>query len=458
MAWYEWLLSALLFIISLGALITIHEAGHLSMAKVFKVYCHEFSIGFGPKLLRVRKKGHETYFAVRGIPLGGYVSMYGEGAEELPEFKDIPQERSLEGIKKWKKAIIVSAGVILNAILAFVLILISNMCFPVMGHTTRTVIAENSIAATVGVKTNDRLNFIYPSECFKDESIYPIEYDYTTSDKLIHAGNFYIVDNSIEMIPEATPGVVKHFSLVFMFNGNKDSSNFCDCIKLLPAVTKDEIRNNEYLIGNKFYASWIEEEGSPEYYPDFTVSTYTPSEKTTFVTHLSFQAEDETSYSKEFTLSTVADGSKYKFADIGISFPVIKQWLPVGDRFKQTFVDYGNAASAVFRGIGVLFTGGIKNMSGIVGIFETSATLFSNYTFATYLYFWGLISVNLAIFNLLPFPGLDGWQLLVTAIEGISKKKIPNKFKQIMSLIGLALLFVLMIAIVVLDIVRIVGV
>lgn len=457
MAWYEWLLSILLFIVSLGALITIHEAGHLSMAKLFKVYCHEFSIGFGPKLLHVKKQGHETYFSIRAIPLGGYVSMYGEGAEELPEFKDIPQDRSLEGIKKWKKAIIVSAGVILNAILAFVLIFISNMCFPVMGHTTRTVITENSIAAVAGVKTNDRLNFIFPSMCEQDGSIFPIEYDYTTDDKLIHAGNFYIVDNSIEMAPEATPGVTKHFTLVFMFTGNKDSSKFSDCVKLLPAVTKDEIRNNQYLIGNKFYSNWIEEEGSPDYYPDFTVPTYTPSEKTEFVTRLSFKAEDETVYSKEFTMVTVADGSKYKWADLGISFPIVKEWLPAGDRFKQTFVDYGNAASAVFRGLGVLFTGGIRNMSGIVGIFETSATLFTNYTFATYLYFWGLISVNLAIFNLLPFPGLDGWQLLVTAIEGISKKKIPNKFKQTMSLIGLGLLFMLMIAIVVLDIVRIVG-
>ena len=97
-------------------------------------------------------------------------------------------------------------------------------------------------------------------------------------------------------------------------------------------------------------------------------------------------------------------------------------------------------------------------MSGIVGIFDTSASLYSQYTFSTYLFFWGLISINLAIFNLLPFPGLDGWQLLVTAIEGITRKKIPAKLKGIMSFIGLGLLFALMIAIVVLDILRIVGV
>ena len=95
-------------------------------------------------------------------------------------------------------------------------------------------------------------------------------------------------------------------------------------------------------------------------------------------------------------------------------------------------------------------------MSGIVGIFDMTANLYGSYTFATYLYFWGLISVNLAIFNLLPFPGLDGFALLVTVIEGITKKKIPTKVKGIMSAVGLVLLFGLMIAIVVLDIIKLV--
>ena len=127
-------------------------------------------------------------------------------------------------------------------------------------------------------------------------------------------------------------------------------------------------------------------------------------------------------------------------------------------RMKYTFEDYGNASVAVFKGIGMLFTGGLRNMSGIVGIFTTSAQLYGNYQFATYLYFWGLISVNLAIFNLLPFPGLDGWQILVTTVEGITRKKIPNKVKSIVSFVGLALLFLLMIAVISFDVLRIVGV
>jgi regulator of sigma E protease len=58
----------------------------------------------------------------------------------------------------------------------------------------------------------------------------------------------------------------------------------------------------------------------------------------------------------------------------------------------------------------------------------------------------------LAFFNLLPFPGLDGWQLLVTIIEGITKKKVPAKLQGIMNFIGLGLLIGLALAVTIKDI------
>lgn len=83
--------------------------------------------------------------------------------------------------------------------------------------------------------------------------------------------------------------------------------------------------------------------------------------------------------------------------------------------------------------------------------FETTSVL-QNYGFSKYLYVWGALSVNLAIVNLLPFPGLDGWQILVLIVEGITRKKIPDKAKRIMSYIGLGLLFTLMAVLVIKDI------
>ena len=453
------IIAIILFILSFGILICIHEAGHLSMAKLFNVYCKEYSIGFGPAIYSTKKKeGRETKFSIRCVPLGGYVSMYGEGMEEDPDCKDIPFERSLEGIKKWKKAIILAAGVILNAILAFILIFISNVAFPLKSPTRSTIVKEGSTISTVyNVENDDQIKFVLPSltdYVTEDGRIYPFSYEFTDSEKIIHSNSFYIIDAS-----NTTVIGDEHVVLVYYPTGNKKEPVFTEGLQLYKGITKSQLNDLQYDTQLKAdFLAWSEEEGSPEYYPDFEHGLYLVEETTKLTAQVSF--ENAGTQGIEFTVNSQKKAAKTvnTFEDIGLSFKIKKTWLPFGTSLKYTFEDFGSAAGAVFKGLKVLFTGGIRNMSGIVGIFDTSASLYSQYTFSTYLFFWGLISINLAIFNLLPFPGLDGWQLLVTAIEGITRKKIPAKLKGIMSFIGLALLFALMIAIVVLDILRIVGV
>ena len=66
---------------------------------------------------------------------------------------------------------------------------------------------------------------------------------------------------------------------------------------------------------------------------------------------------------------------------------------------------------------------------------------------------WGLISVNLAIINLIPIPGLDGWHIVVACYEGISRRKINSKVRKIVEYIGLGFLFLLIGVIFIKDIV-----
>jgi len=451
-AW-DWIVSVILFVVSLSALISIHELGHLSMAKLFKVYCFEYSIGFGPALLHKRRKGGETYFSIRAIPFGGYVSMYGEEGTEPEEGLNLSQERSLEGIKKWKKAIVLVAGVVLNAILAFILIAISNLAFPRVVTTRYASISEGSVAATA-LKDNDLMKYQHNSY---------ISYEYTSDDKVIHVGQFFIIDENTEIDGE-------NYVLGYAPKGTKYYTKFSDGILIYPAIAGENIATDRgdgtYEVINKpLYDAYFAVDQSIKkdgIYADFTQKTYSAFENKAFVAHLQFDRYNPATEKHETinfnpTIKAVQSGDKYVWDDIGLSFKTMndKNWA-FGDRVSQTFKDYGNASVAVFKGIGTLFTGGIKNMSGIVGIFDTTANLYGSYTFSTYLYFWGLISVNLAIFNLLPFPGLDGFALLVTVIEGVTKKKIPSKVKGIMSAVGLVLLFGLMIAIVVLDIIKLV--
>jgi len=108
------------------------------------------------------------------------------------------------------------------------------------------------------------------------------------------------------------------------------------------------------------------------------------------------------------------------------------------------------------KAIGQLFTSkdAWKQTGGIVAVAVETTGVLQNFGFARFLYVWAFISVNLAVFNLLPFPGLDGWQLLVTFVEAATRKKIPDKVKNIVSLIGLGLLLLLMGVLVVKDVAR----
>ena len=109
-----------LYIVMLGLIVTLHELGHLLAAKAFGVYCKEFSFGFGPKIFS--HQGKETEYNLRAIPLGGFVAMAGDSDNDLEtkvEIDDLPPERTLTGIARWKRVIIMLAGIMMNMILAF---------------------------------------------------------------------------------------------------------------------------------------------------------------------------------------------------------------------------------------------------------------------------------------------------------------------------------------------------
>lgn len=104
----------LLAILLFGVLIAVHEFGHFITAKLCGVMVEEFAIGMGPAIFK-KQKG-ETLYSLRCIPIGGYCAMLGEDeASEDP--------RSFTSQKKWKRAIILVAGSVMNFLLGFILVL-----------------------------------------------------------------------------------------------------------------------------------------------------------------------------------------------------------------------------------------------------------------------------------------------------------------------------------------------
>ncbi len=106
------IISAIKVIFLLGFLIFIHEGGHFTVAKLCNVKVNQFAIGFGPKIIEF--KGKETLYALRLIPLGGFVSMEGENG-------DSNEERAFNNASILKRIAIVVAGATVNIIFGLIL-------------------------------------------------------------------------------------------------------------------------------------------------------------------------------------------------------------------------------------------------------------------------------------------------------------------------------------------------
>ena len=525
----------LLFILCLSTLIMVHEAGHLATAKIFKVYCFEYAIGFGPKLFSFKRKGGETAFSVRAIPFGGFVSMYGE-SDTLPEgHEPIDESRSLNAIKKWKKCIILVAGVTMNFVLAMVIFFVYEIGFPAhvarVGHIT---VSKNSISYEAGLRSKDYVytpilehkgsTYIFYDDggilSYQDSSSKDVYVGYNFTNITLKDQRLYSYAIAFERInfgtisSPATP-ISYEDAINGDFSGEEVENRAISGYIVAKAYKKVE---ENYLMRIAIVENYLDKDESKVLYSDFTLNKdelakfkLIPTSgyislvgdmetKTTkkgesynvmnvsgadnFLTSypdvnsgnllnaksggirpnkllLNFYRLDEATNigrGEAITLDNIEISSNGKLPkNIGVSMQLDEYHQDYGTAVKNSFKDFGTSATLIVRGLGQLFTkDGLKNIGGIIAIGVTTTQVLQENGFGLFLFYWALISVNLGIVNLLPFPGLDGWQLLVTAVEGIAHKEIPAKVKNIVSLAGISLLFVLMILIIIKDLIMVI--
>ena len=151
----NFIINLLLFIVILGVIILVHEAGHFMWAKLRGVYVYEFALGMGPKIWGF-KKG-ETEYNLRAIPIGGFCQLAGEDLEDDDD-EDIPEDRRLQAKKPWERFLIMVFGPMNNFILAVVVLFFIAL---IWGGTTMkpviTEVQENSAAEVAGIKAGDEV-------------------------------------------------------------------------------------------------------------------------------------------------------------------------------------------------------------------------------------------------------------------------------------------------------------
>ncbi len=150
-------MSVLAAIAVLGVLIFVHELGHFLAARLQKIHVNRFSIGFGPILWKYQ--GPETEYALRGIPLGGFVGFPDEDPDsQIPQ--DDPDLLSNRSIVD--RAIVISAGVIANLIFAYFLLVaqVGTVGIPEFSYQPGVRVPQvatdvSSAAAKAGIQAND---------------------------------------------------------------------------------------------------------------------------------------------------------------------------------------------------------------------------------------------------------------------------------------------------------------
>lgn len=145
------------FVLTLGIIVLVHEAGHLLVAKKYGVFCHEFSIGMGPKIWKVGTDKSGTIYNIRAIPLGGYVILAGEETGN-PADENISEKQKFDNKSKWIKFQVLVAGAVMNFILAIILLFFVSFFGGSSNLNSNQInVISNTPLSEIGVKTGSEI-------------------------------------------------------------------------------------------------------------------------------------------------------------------------------------------------------------------------------------------------------------------------------------------------------------
>lgn len=423
-------------------IIVSHEFGHFITAKLSGVKVNEFSVGMGPKLFGF-KKG-ETEYSFRLFPVGGYCAMEGEDEESA-------EPRAFNNAKIWKRMIIIIAGAVMNILLGFILMFAYTVQQDSFASTTVSQFAPSSYSANCGLQTGDKIVEINGYSVW---NMRDLQFGIAT----LQCKN--VDGKTLEIFKQdCANAAYKVYAELAVKNSPEDDKAqefydiVCDgCSKINAAKSKQEAKK---------YLDTV----CADLYGYFNVSDYElPSvtekdERRRFVADMKVIRDGKEVELNEVQFFTYYKNEEDKKADkpsVSFDFYVDEIEKNVGTVLGQTFTETCSMAKTVWTSLVWLVQGkfSFTDLSGPVGI-ATAVTqvasqgLESGFTDAVnnILFVMILISVNLGIVNMLPFPALDGGRFLFLLIEWIFKKPIPRRVEQIVNTAGLALLMLFMIVI-----------
>lgn len=430
-------------------IIFIHEFGHFITAKKSGIKVNEFSLGMGPKIFSFGKG--ETKYSLRIFPIGGFCSMEGEDEES-------PEPRAFNNAKVWKRMIVVIAGAVMNIILGFVLMFVVVVQQDAYSSTEVQSFPATSFSSCTGLQSGDVIKEIngYGISTSMDFN-YPIS-----------TAELKTVDGStLEIYKEDCGNNLYNMAVSLVQDkNNKLSDEQVSKVNELLSKSTNEIvkaksKEDAFSVYENYYKEINDACGIKDYKVEKIVEKETRKRYTADIL-VERNGEEKLLKNVQFFTYTTKDNSD---PQVSIDFYVKPIDKTIGSVLSQTFKQTISTCKMIYASLGGLLTGkfGLKDMSGPIGIASAVTTVASESLASGFMsavnsiiYVMMIITVNLGLFNMLPFPALDGGRFVFLIIEAIRGKSVPRKVEAIVNGIGMGLLILLMILITANDIFKLI--
>ncbi len=415
------MLGILTFILVFGIIVVVHEFGHFYFAKKSGILVREFAIGMGPKIFAYTGKDGTAY-TIRILPLGGYVRMAGWGDDTTEIKTGTPVSLTLTDDGKVKRINLSGKKLDQTALPMQVtqfdfedklfikgLVLEEEKTFAV-DHDATVVEADGT-----------------------EVRIAPLDVQYqnaTIWGKLIT--NFAGPMNNFIL------GIVVFWILIFMQGGVRDVDSNQFHVMPQGALAKVGVPETAQItkIGSHEISNWesliqaVESETKDKTAPTLDVT-------------ISEKGSD-----KQVTVTPEENQGRYI---LGVQPGIKSDFLSM---FVGGFTTAADSALRILSALkNLIFQPDLNKLGGPVAIFKASSDAAKN-GIENVLYFLAMISINIGIFNLIPIPALDGGKIVLNILEAIRRKPLKQEIETYVTLAGVVIMVVLMIAVTWNDIMR----
>jgi regulator of sigma E protease len=416
---------------ALGVIIVVHEAGHLMVAKAFGVRVLTFSVGFGRRLWGLRRG--ETEYRVSLVPLGGYVRLGGENPEEV---SDDPRE--FLNKPRWQRILVYLAGPAMNVLLAIILVaglFMAGIEVVNLPDTPPLIggVEPGTSAAQAGLQRGDLIvkirgkavgdwNEVVLALVGSPDKPVPLNvrrggrtFDAVVTPRRVPR---YDMGDFAGLLPSIRPQIIK-----VLDGGPAAAAGF---------RPGDEVRavDGRPILDSKAFVDAIAARAGQ-------------------------RLEVQVMRDGQPLIVPVVPRNEAGAGKIGVQIGFYQRYGPVKAVVESVRYNV-QTVEDTFRILGKIFSRELSAKSALAGPIEIAAQSgnAARRGFKDLLLLMGFISMSIAIMNLMPIPILDGGQIFILGIEGVIRRDLSLRFKEIISQVGFVMILLLMFVVIWFDLMK----